>query len=58
MKYRIQYDFCDVYTDEKGLTDTFIGTHDELVQHLKAMRANGCYNIDCSIEEDENGEAW
>ena len=44
--YEIIYDFIDEAGNEcLNLDEVFEGTWTELQEHIKAMRAKGCYNI-------------
>ncbi len=53
-KYEIIYDFCDEFSDEHGIVESFTGDWHELQEEIKQMRANGCYNITATaLETDE-----
>lgn len=48
-RYEIVYDFCNDYTEERGIVEYFDGSWTELQEYLKQMKRNGCYNIDCNF---------
>lgn len=54
-KYEIIYDWCSIDGDEeRNIVEEFEGSYTELQDHIKSMRANGCYNISATcINEDE-----
>ncbi len=44
--YEIIYDYCsEDGFEERNITENFTGTHLELMDYIKQMRENGCYNI-------------
>ena len=49
MKYSIIYD----YDDERNITEEFDGVHTELLDYIKQMRENGCYNISATALDQE-----
>ena len=54
MMYELVYDYFyseeidgEYFSDDlHGLHQDFTGTHIELMDHIKQMRQNGCYNIE------------
>lgn len=43
--YDLGYECCGQWIEEFYLVEIFTGTHIELMEHIKDMRNNGCYNI-------------
>lgn len=55
MKYKIYYDYSSALMDyeDTDLEEEFEGTHAELLDYIKAMRREGCYNIEAvAMEQD------
>lgn len=49
MNYKIYYD----YDEDHNLEEEFEGAHTELLDYIKAMRRQGCYNIEAvALEQD------
>lgn len=43
--YEIIYDYDDGWSESRNNVEIFEGSWDELQDHIKKMRRNGCYNI-------------
>ena len=58
MRYEIIYDYCDEWTEDTNICETFDGTYDELQDYLKQMKEAGCYyfSVSCIGEEEYEEE--
>lgn len=52
-KFTIIYDYCSAWTDGYNIHEEFEGSWDDLQDFLKVMKANGCYNIDVTEQEQD-----
>ena len=57
-KYEIRYNYTDVenLVDEENLVEEFEGDHIDLMDYIREMRHNGCWNIEAHEIYDTEDE--